>query len=171
MGLAETMGLASFDLTVGPRAMQRIGCTKAGTAAFSVVLGPLDEVSHRLSKGRFTIGRSLGGLPVAMLTTTGRRSGQLRTSPVNVIPVGGDVGLVASNYGRGRPPAWALNLRANPRAVVTHKATDYDVEATEVDGNMYETIFAAALTVYPGYAAYRRRSTGVIPIFLLEEAQ
>ncbi len=167
MGLQSDMNLAPVEANRIQRLLQRVGATGIGTAAFSAILGPLDRLGHRLSKGRTTAGRSLGGLPVVMLTTIGARTGQKRTTPINVIPHGEDLALVASNYGRGTVPAWAHNLRANPAASLTFGGRDYRVVAREVGGSHYEQAFAAAITVYPGYARYRRKASNFIPIFVL----
>ena len=69
---------------------------------------------YRRSGGRL-LGR-MGGQPVLLLQTTGRRSGQTHTTPVQYLADGDTFVVVASNAGAARPPAWYLNLRANPHA-------------------------------------------------------
>src|SRR3712207_4890968 len=66
--------------------------------------------------GRF-VGRWFGG-PVAVLETTGRKSGRTRATPVIYAWDGDDVIVVASNAGNPRLPAWWHNLRADPRATL-----------------------------------------------------
>jgi F420H(2)-dependent quinone reductase len=71
---------------------------------------------HRVTKGR-VLG-SVAGLPVLLLTTTGRRSGKARTTPLTFFRDRADLVVIASNGGADRPPAWSLNLQQTPRAVV-----------------------------------------------------
>jgi deazaflavin-dependent oxidoreductase (nitroreductase family) len=82
----------------------------------SQILNVHDKV-YKLTDGR--IGhRVLGGMPTLMLRTTGRRSGTVRTTTLTYASDGGDYLLVASNGGSDRPPAWLLNIRANPEVEV-----------------------------------------------------
>jgi deazaflavin-dependent oxidoreductase (nitroreductase family) len=69
---------------------------------------------------RMTRGRVLGpvaGMPVHLLTTTGRRSGKAHTTPLTFFRDATDLVVIASNGGADRPPAWSLNLQQTPRAV------------------------------------------------------
>ena len=76
----------------------------------------------------------MGGQPVLLLQTTGRRSGRTRTTPVQYLAEGDSFVVVASNAGAARPPAWYLNLRANPHARIRVGARNIDVRAQEAAG-------------------------------------
>ena len=81
--------------------------------------GPtLDRTLYKLSQGRITVSSSIAGLPLVMLTTTGAKSGQPRTVPLIGIPDGGDIVLIASNWGGASHPAWAFYLRLHPDVTV-----------------------------------------------------
>lgn len=168
MGLQSEMGFTLAPPNPLQRILQRIGATSVGTRLFSLVLGPLDRLSHKVSGGRITIGRSLGALPVVMLATRGARTGRIRTTPINAIPVGGDLALIGTNYGRGTAPGWCHNLRAEPRAEITHENVQYPVIARETKSAEYEDAFAAAIRIYPGYLAYRQKASNHIPVFMLK---
>jgi deazaflavin-dependent oxidoreductase (nitroreductase family) len=84
------------------------------------------------SGGRF-LGR-MGGQPVLLLQTTGRRSGRTRTTPVQYLADGDTFVVVASNAGAARPPAWYLNLHANRHARVEVGPRTVDVRAHEAAG-------------------------------------
>jgi deazaflavin-dependent oxidoreductase (nitroreductase family) len=60
------------------------------------------------------IGHRLIGVPSALLRTTGRRTGQPRTSALVYARDGGDYLIVASNGGSDRPPGWLFNIEAKP---------------------------------------------------------
>ena len=86
---------------------------------------------------RRTHGRVLGrmaGQPVLLLETVGRRSGQRRTTPVQYLATGETFVVVASDGGSARPPAWYLNLLANPHARVQAGPRSIDVRAQETAG-------------------------------------
>src|SRR4026209_1973620 len=72
--------------------------------------------AYRLRRGR-VLG-SVAGMPVLLLTTTGRQSGNARTTPLTFFRDATDLVVIASNRGADRPPAWALNLQQTPRAIV-----------------------------------------------------
>ena len=63
----------------------------------------------------------LKGTTILLLTTTGRRSGEARTSPLIFRPYGAAYLVVASNGGSDQPPAWYLNLESNPTVHVQIK--------------------------------------------------
>jgi deazaflavin-dependent oxidoreductase (nitroreductase family) len=71
---------------------------------------------YERSDGR--VGAHSGGVPALLLTTTGRRSGLARTNGLTYCRDRGDLIVVASNGGSDRPPAWLLNLEADPRVTV-----------------------------------------------------
>jgi deazaflavin-dependent oxidoreductase (nitroreductase family) len=71
---------------------------------------------YERTDGRF--GKHSGGVPALLLTTTGRRSGLPRTHGLTYCRDRGDLVVVASNGGSDRPPAWLLNLEADPRVTV-----------------------------------------------------
>ncbi len=64
------------------------------------------------------LGHHLTWIPSLVLVTTGRKSGERR--PVTLTYVrDGDLPMVAgSNYGGDRPPAWFLNIGADPTVEV-----------------------------------------------------
>jgi deazaflavin-dependent oxidoreductase (nitroreductase family) len=87
---------------------------------------------YRRTYGRI-LGR-VGGQPVLLLQTVGRRTGQRRTTPVQYLADGDTFVIVASNAGAARPPAWYLNLGANPHARIRVGARNIDVRAQEAAG-------------------------------------
>jgi deazaflavin-dependent oxidoreductase (nitroreductase family) len=76
----------------------------------------LHRLVYEKSDGR--IGKHSGGVPALLLTTTGRKTGLSRTNGLTYCRDRGDLVVVASNGGSDRPPAWLLNLQAEPRVTV-----------------------------------------------------
>ena len=71
---------------------------------------------YERTDGRF--GKHSGGVPALLLTTTGRKSGLARTNGLTYCRDRGDYIVVASNGGGDRPPAWLLNIEADPRVTL-----------------------------------------------------
>ena len=157
-----------------PTALQRglrwLAATRAGAWLFARVLHRVDRVAFRLSGGRGTVTSALSGLPVVMLTTTGARTGMLRTVPVLGFPINGETAVAAGNFGRPGEPAWCVNLRRHPRAEITSGGRRQPVVAEELSGVTREDVWRRAIEIYPGAAAYQRRAGGrTIGVFLLHE--
>jgi deazaflavin-dependent oxidoreductase (nitroreductase family) len=122
----------------------------------------------RLTRGRHTLSSWLSGLPVVMLTITGAKTGQQRTSPVIAVPDGDNLVVIASNWGQRQHPAWYHNLRAHPRATVTVGGVSRRVQAHEASGEERERLWQRDLEAYPGRAAYERRAGNRrIPVVVL----
>jgi deazaflavin-dependent oxidoreductase (nitroreductase family) len=129
-------------------------------------LGAAHRLFYRLSGGR--VGGRLWGLPVVLLTTTGRRSGKQRTVPLCSFPDGGDVVVIASFGGLDRPPAWWLNLEADPQAELLTGRERRAVTARNADPDERRRLWAEVTARAPGYLEYERRTTREIPVVILQ---
>jgi deazaflavin-dependent oxidoreductase (nitroreductase family) len=110
---------------------------------------------------------TVAGMPVLLLTTTGRRSGRARTTPLTYFRDGGDLVVVASNGGSERPPDWWLNLQQTPRATVAVGAAKTPVTARDATAAERERLWPTITETYDGYARYQRMTTRRIPVVLL----
>ena len=122
----------------------------------------------------WTNGRVLGrwgGLPVVMLTTTGRRSGRPRTTMLaSPVQEGDRIVLVASNGGAARHPDWYLNLRDRPEAGVAMRGRRERMRARTASAEEKDRLWPMVTNRSPSYARYQERTTRDIPIVLLEPA-
>jgi deazaflavin-dependent oxidoreductase (nitroreductase family) len=151
------------------RTLRRLGSSGPGSRLFAVVLYRVDKPVYRLSGGRFTLTSLLAGLPMAMLTTTGARSGKPRTVPVLGLPTPDGLAVISSNYGQRDHPAWYYNLRANPEGKVSVGRDMRPFRAVEAEGQRRERIWSYALEVYPGFSTYEKRAAHRrIAVWLLE---
>jgi F420H(2)-dependent quinone reductase len=121
---------------------------------------------YRVSGGR--IGARIVGLPVLMLTTKGRKSGEPRSSVLTYLPKGRTSIVFASNAGEPRHPAWWLNLLADPRATVQRGSDRFAVTAREAEGEERQLLWDEIVRAYAGYAEYAERTTRRIPVVVLE---
>lgn len=169
MGMARDLGYRHRPPNAFQRANQRVGSTKAGAWTFSLVLPPLDRVLHRFSTRGTSLPAVLAGLPVIMVTTTGRKSGQPRLTPLISVPLGDDLTLLGTNFGQSNTPAWVFNLEADPRCTVEYDGTTVTAIARPATDAEREATWAASSGVYGGYEKYQERvQDRTIRIFVLE---
>jgi deazaflavin-dependent oxidoreductase (nitroreductase family) len=160
----------TFDrANVVQRALRRFGASGPGSWLFARVLHHIDRPVFKLSRGRFTFASLVSGLPVVMLTTTGAKSGQQRTSPVLGFPTAEGLVVIASNFGQEKNPAWYHNLRAKPEGEVCLEGTTHRFRASVAEGEQRARIWEQGLTIYPGWAQYEKRASHRrIAVFVLE---
>lgn len=120
---------------------------------------------YRRTGGR--IGGRIVGMPVLLLTTTGRHTGRPHTNPLTYLPHGDDLAVIASNGGARSHPDWFLNLRAHPAAYVQVGSRRFAVRAREAEGPEREALWARAVRRYGGYAGYQTRTRRRIPVVVL----
>ncbi len=170
MGLAADLGYTHHSANPLHRLIRWGAGTRAGGWVFAHSLRHLDDLVGRLTRGRHSAPSLLAGLAVLDLTTTGRRSGQRRTSHLIATPYAGTLALLGTNFGQGSTPAWVLNLEADPRATVTYQGVSREVTARPATPGETDEVFALAGEFYPGYLSYRERvgSSRRIRAFVLE---
>lgn len=131
-----------------------------GSAAFTAVgkrVFPRTDVAlQRVSRGHVSLAGSVG-MPLLLLETTGRRSGEPRVTPLIYVTQGADFLVIASNWGQRRQPAWALNLLAEPKAAVRVHGTRIPVTARRLHDVEREEAWALMLEIWPAYDEYARR--------------
>ena len=124
---------------------------------------------YRLSGGQ--IGGKMAGLPVLLIETIGRKSGERRETALTYLPYPSADGdryvVIASVLGEPRHPAWYLNLRADPKIAVTVGPNRIAVDARDAEGEERERIWDALIEVSPDYAGYRKQTERRIPVVVL----
>jgi F420H(2)-dependent quinone reductase len=121
---------------------------------------------YRRSGGKL-LGR-LGGERVVLLTTKGRRTGESRTTPVQCSRVGDAWIIVASNRGAPTPPAWYLNLTAEPDVAVECGRETLRLSAREATGAERERLWAELIAANRWLEPTQRRARGLLPLIVLE---
>jgi deazaflavin-dependent oxidoreductase (nitroreductase family) len=125
------------------------------------------EAVFKASGGRL-LGR-VAGMPVLVLTTTGRKSGHRRTTMLTApIAEDGKVVLVASYGGDSRHPAWFLNLRDHPDVEVLMDGATRPLRARIATDDEKAELWPRIVDAYKGYAGYQKRTDRDIPVVLLE---
>jgi deazaflavin-dependent oxidoreductase (nitroreductase family) len=130
------------------------------------ILGGLHVGVYRLTGGK--VGGKIGKARVLLLTTTGRKSGRPRTTPLLYAAAGDGYAVIASKGGAPEHPLWYLNLQANPRAEVTVGGKTRQLHARDAEGEERERLWRALTDVYSGYDTYAQKTSRRIPVVVLE---
>jgi deazaflavin-dependent oxidoreductase (nitroreductase family) len=117
-------------------------------------------------------GQGLGGtfqnIPVALLTTTGRKSGEPRVSPLYFLRDGDKVVVAASRGGSDKNPQWYFNLKANPKVQVQIKGEVFNLTARDANEEERQRYWPQLVQMYPTYEDYQSWTDRVIPLVVCE---
>ena len=116
-------------------------------------------------------GRGVGemkGVPMVVLTTTGRSSGKERDRPLMKIEHDGATHVIASAAGSDDHPQWYRNLRANPRVKVTDGGDTYAATAVVLDGDARREVYETAKGMMDDFAGYEAKADRTIPVIRLD---
>ncbi|HEY1355772.1 MAG TPA: nitroreductase/quinone reductase family protein [Solirubrobacterales bacterium] len=114
-------------------------------------------------------GHGWRGTQTLLLTTTGRRSGEPRTTPLIYAPAGENAyTVIASKGGSDTPPAWYLNLSEDPEVEVQIMGDRFRARARTADPEEKPAMWETMVGEWPDYDAYQRNTTREIPVVVLE---
>jgi deazaflavin-dependent oxidoreductase (nitroreductase family) len=115
------------------------------------------------------IGWTAGKMPVLELTTTGRKSGQQRSTMLTTPWQDGDrMAVIASAGGNDTHPAWFLNLEADPAVTVRTESGTQSMTARIVSGDERSDIWKQVASKYKNYEDYQTKTEREIPVVVLE---
>jgi deazaflavin-dependent oxidoreductase (nitroreductase family) len=117
------------------------------------------------------VGYIWNGVPTLLLTTTGRKSGEQRTSALIFGRDGEDYILVASMGGAPTHPQWYRNLSANPRATLQVKGDVFRVVARTASEDEKVRLWNIVTSYWPNYDVYQSRTERSIPIVVLSPVE
>ena len=129
------------------------------------LMGPAHVSAYQESGGER--GYDWRGAKILLLTTTGRKSGEERTTPL-IHQVDGDRWVVIASKG-GAPdhPEWYKNLQANPEVTIQVKDEVIPAVATTAEGEERSRLWASMAEGWPGYDDYQRNTEREIPVVVL----
>lgn len=111
------------------------------------------------------------GRPLLLLTTTGAKSGQLRTTPMMYIRVDDQLLVIASNAGAPSHPDWYRNLVAHPEVTVEVGNEIFDATAVVAEGAERQRLWARVVEQYPFFADHQAKVTRQIPVIVLKRRE
>ena len=115
-------------------------------------------------------GHDWRGTQTLLLTTKGRRSGEPRELPLIYGKHGDDYLIVASKGGADEPPAWYLNLQADPEVEVQVMDDRFTARARTATPEEKQALWPTMTAEWPDYDAYQKKTDREIPIVILERA-
>ena len=113
-------------------------------------------------------GFEFNGAECIILTTTGRKSGKLRRTPLIRVHDGRDYLVVASMGGAALNPVWYLNLQANPEVTIQDRSEVHPLMARTALPEEKSERWPAALDAWPAYADYQAKTRRDIPLVVCE---
>ncbi len=134
----------------------------------SVLFGQEHVDRYRATDG--AEGHDWQGTQTLLLTTTGRKSGEQRTTPLIYGRTGDDVMVVASKGGSDEPPAWYLNLEANPEVDVQVKGDRFHARARDATPEEKPELWKTMVGHWVHYERYQEMTEREIPVVVLERA-
>jgi deazaflavin-dependent oxidoreductase (nitroreductase family) len=135
------------------------------TAAEDNLVGAEHVRVYRESSGER--GYHWHGTTILLLTTRGRTSGELRTTPLIHRIDDGRWVIVASRGGAPRNPSWFENLQADPEATIQVRGETIPVRAKTATGEERERLWSLMAEVWPAYDEYQTRTEREIPVVVL----
>ena len=167
-------GIPRVDPTSKPtmmrRAVSRVLATKAGSTFHRMFMAPLDTRLIHLTRGRVHLAK--GTFPLVQLRTTGAKSGIQRDVTLVYFTDGGDVILIASNYGQVKHPSWYYNLLKNSRCELFadgRSDSGGSFVARPTKGADHDRLFALMERYFPNFTNYAANANGIraIPVLRL----
>jgi deazaflavin-dependent oxidoreductase (nitroreductase family) len=110
------------------------------------------------------------GSSVLLLTTTGRKTGEQRTTPLIYGRSGEDYLIVASKGGAPEPPGWYVNLLDNPEVHVQVLADRFTARARTASPEEKPEMWRTMVREWPHYEEYQTKTDREIPVVVLERA-
>jgi deazaflavin-dependent oxidoreductase (nitroreductase family) len=121
---------------------------------------------YRRSNGK--LGGTVQKSPVALLTTTGRKTGRPRVNPLLYLREGDRVILGASYGGREKNPLWYLNLKADPKVSVQIKDELLPLRARDATAEERKEYWPKLVAMYPTFDDYQSWTDREIPIVICD---
>lgn len=125
---------------------------------------------ERYRETRGAEGHDWNGTEVLILTTTGRRSGEPRSTPLIYGEHGDDLVVVASKGGAPENPLWYGNLAADPDVDVQVRGERFHARARTATPEEREELWSLMTERWPAYDSYQEKTDRLIPVVVLERA-
>jgi deazaflavin-dependent oxidoreductase (nitroreductase family) len=113
------------------------------------------------------VGGPFAGAPMVLITHTGAKTGQRRTTPLVCTSDGDDVIIIASMGGAPTHPAWYHNMIANPVVTVERGTESFNADVVETSGAERDRLFAAQAALMHQFDDYQAKTTRTIPVLRL----
>ena len=126
-----------------------------------------EEHTRRYLETDGETGHEWSGVHTLLLTTTGRKSGKARISPMIYGQDGDSYVVIASQGGAPAHPSWYLNLQADPEVQVQVGAHRFTARASSAEGEERDRLWKLMAGIWPNFDVYQTRTERRIPVVLL----
>jgi deazaflavin-dependent oxidoreductase (nitroreductase family) len=134
------------------------------------VTTPTDYNRQVIEEFRANLGK-VGGIwedtPLLLLTTTGAKSGERRTTPMGYMPDGDRLIVFASVGGAPTHPGWYHNLLAHPEVTVEVGTETFDAIAAITKDAERNRLWTKGVELYPSLAEHQAKTTRRTPVIAL----
>lgn len=121
---------------------------------------------YRTTRGM--VGKRVGRAPILLLTTLGRKSGIPHTAPLGFARLDDRIVVCGANLGADAPPAWFLNLQADPHVRVTIGSRTFPAIARVANAGERADLWTQLIEQLPALITYQERTTRTFPVVILE---
>jgi deazaflavin-dependent oxidoreductase (nitroreductase family) len=151
------------------------GLDRPSTVRIIKTMSAVHTWLYRTSGGRlgrkWRVGSALRhGVPICLVTTTGRKTGQRRTVPLLHMADSDNVVLVASQGGLPSDPQWYRNITVDPHVDVEFGATTRAMHARTATAAERAVLWARLVDVYADFESYQSWTDREIPVVICEPA-
>ncbi len=129
------------------------------------------QLIEEFRANRNKAGGPFDGRPLLLLTTTGAKSGQRRTTPMMYISDGDRLLVIASNAGALTHPDWYYNLAAHPEVTVEVGTETFDATAVVTKGAERHRLWTRIVELHPFFAEHQAKTTRQIPVIALSRRE
>lgn len=149
------------------------GLDDPGTVKFMKVMAAVNVWLFRRTGGRVGSHWRIGAgfrnpVPICLVEHIGRKTGQVRTTPLVYLVDGDNVVVVASQAGRPENPMWLANVRANPDVTVQIGRDRRPMRARVAAPVERAELWPGLVALYPDYDSYQSWTDRIIPVVVLE---
>ncbi len=120
---------------------------------------------YQLTGGRF--GSAMGGMNVLLLTTIGRKTGKVRSTPLSYSQDDNNYVITASNAGQERHPGWYFNLQNDSNVTIQVKGKQIKTTAVTADPQKRTQLWQQLIKTAPAYDEYTQKTSREIPVVIL----
>ena len=127
-----------------------------------------DQIIAEFRASGGIVGGRFAGRPMLLLTMTGAKSGQVRTTPLVYLADGNRWVIFASKGGAPTHPDWYYNLVAHPDVSIEVGTETVPVRASVITGVERDALYGRQARLMPAFADYEAKTTRTIPVIALE---
>lgn len=126
-----------------------------------------ERIINEFRENKGVVGAPFEGAPLLLLTTTGSKTGMLRTTPLVYLADGDRYVIIASKGGAPENPSWYNNIVAGGEVSIEVGTEKFEVQPEIIEGKERDELYARQEVLMPGFKDYRLNTSRIIPVIAL----